>query len=141
MQGDSKVLVVLYSRTEPLLAMLDEVVVGQERHCQWDVGFGWCEVAIQEGFVDDVESPTAAWFFKVGGHAPDGVDFKVRVAAATQLFCCFKGGCCVFGKVAEECESVMLGGSVEVWFSEGVLSLVERDICGWPTWNRNVLCA
>ena len=33
MQGDSKVLVVLYSGTEPLLAMLGEVVVGQERHC------------------------------------------------------------------------------------------------------------
>ena len=29
----------------------------------------------------------------------------------------------MFGKVAEECKSVMLGGGVEAWFSEGVLAL------------------
>ena len=122
-EGDSQVFVVLNGGTEPLLAMLGEIFVGQERHCQWDVRFGWCEVAVEEGFVDDVESSTAAGFFEVGGHAPDGVDFKVGVAAASQLFCCFKGGCCVFGKVAEECKSVMLGGGVKVWFSESVLAL------------------
>ena len=29
----------------------------------------------------------------------------------------------MFGKVAEKLEGVMLGGGVEVWFSEGVLAL------------------
>ena len=45
------------------------------------------------------------------------------MAAAAQLFCCFKGGCCVFGEVAEKCESVVFGGSVKVWFSDGLLAL------------------
>ena len=45
--------------------------------------FGWCKIAVKEGFVDDMESPAAAWFFEIGGHTPDGVDFKVRVTAAS----------------------------------------------------------
>ena len=45
------------------------------------------------------------------------------MAAASYLFCCLKGGCGVFGKVAKKLEGVMLSGSVEVWFSEGVLAL------------------
>ena len=44
------------------------------------------------------------------------------MATAAQLFCCFKGGCRVFGEVAEECESVVFGGSVKVWFSDGLLA-------------------
>ena len=81
-EGDSQVFVLLNGGTEPLLAVLGEIVVGQEWHCQWDVRFGWCEVAVEEDFVDDVESSTAAGLFEVSGHAPDGVDFKVSVAAA-----------------------------------------------------------
>ena len=82
-EGDSQVFVLLNGGTEPLLAVLGEIVVGQEGHGQGDVRFWWCEVAVEEGFVDDVESSAAAGFFKVGGHTPDGVDFKVRVTAAS----------------------------------------------------------
>ena len=82
-EGDGQVLVLLNGGTEPLLAVLGEIVVGQEGHGQGEVRFWWCEVAVEEGFVDDVESSAAAGFFKVGGHTPDGVDFKVRVTAAS----------------------------------------------------------
>ena len=123
MEGDGEVLVLLNGSTKPLLAVLGEIVVGQEWHCQWNSWFWRCEVAVEKGCVEDVESSAAAGFFKVCGHAPDGIDFKVRVAAASWLFGCFKGGCCVFGKVAEKLEGVMLGGGVKVWFSECVLAL------------------
>ena len=114
--------VLLNGGAKPLLAVFCKVVVRQERHCERDVWFGWCKIAEKEGFVDDVESSAAAWFFKIGGHAPDGVDFQVCMAAAAQLFCSFKGGCRMFGEVAEECESVVFGGSVKVWFSDGLLA-------------------
>ena len=81
-----------------------------------------------------MESSTAARVFEIGGHTPDGVDFKISVLATAQLFGCFEGGRCMFGKVAEERESVMLGRGVEVWFSEGVLTLTkaseESFVCG-----------
>ena len=121
-KGYGQMLVLLDGGTEPLLAVFGKVVVRQERHRQRDVGFWWCKIAIKEGFVDDVESSAAAWFFEIGGHTPDGIDFELSVATAPQLFGCFKGGCCVFSEVAEKCESVMFGGSVKVWFSEGVLA-------------------
>ena len=41
------------------------------------------EVAVDQGFVEDVESSAAARFFQVCGHAPDWIDFEVRVAAAS----------------------------------------------------------
>ena len=49
--------------------------VRQERHSERNVWLGWCKIAEKEGFVDDVECSAAAWFFEIGGHAPDGVDF------------------------------------------------------------------
>ena len=94
-------LVLLNGGAEPLLAMFCEVVVRQERHSERDVRLGWCKIAEKEGFVDDVECPATAWFFQIGGHAPDGIDFEVCMTAAAQLFGCFKGGCRVFGEVAE----------------------------------------
>ena len=66
--------VLLDGGTEPLLAMLCEVLVRQEGRCERNVWLGWCKIAEKEGFVDDVECPAAAWFFQIGGHAPDGVD-------------------------------------------------------------------
>ena len=89
--------------------------------------FGWCKIAVKEGFVDDMESPAAAWFFEIGGHTPDGVDFEVGMAAASQLFGCFKGGGCVFGEVAKKCESVMFGRSVKVRLSDGMLALPQSS--------------
>ena len=81
------------------------------------------EVAVDQGFVEDVKSSAAARFFQICGHTPDCIHLEVRVAAASYLFCCLKRGCGVFGKVAKKLEGVMLSGSVEVWFSEGVLAL------------------
>ena len=74
-EGNGQVFVLLNGGAEPLLAVFCEVVVRQERHCERDVRFGWCKITEKEGFVDDVESSAAAWFFEIGGHAPDGVDF------------------------------------------------------------------
>ena len=82
-EGNGQVLVLLNGSTEPLLAVFGEIVVGQKWHCQWYIGFWRREVAVEEGFVDDVKSSAAAGFFKVGGHASNGIDFKVRVAAAS----------------------------------------------------------
>ena len=124
------------------LAMFGKVIVRQERYCQWDVRFGWCKIAIKEGFVDDVESSAAAWFFEIGGHTPDSVDFEVSVATTAQLFGCFKGGGCVFSEVAKKCESVVFGGSVKVWVCwrcRGVAAVVGRDVCEWPTWSKSAL--
>ena len=67
--------VLLDGGTEPLLTVFGEVFVREERHCERNVGFGWCKIAIEKGFVDNVEGSAAAWFFEIGGHAPDGVDF------------------------------------------------------------------
>ena len=83
MEGDCQALVLLNGGTEPLLAVLGEIVVGQEWYCQWNIWFWWCKVAVEEGFVEDVETSAAAGFFKVGGHAPDSIDFKVRVTATS----------------------------------------------------------
>ena len=82
-EGNGQALVLLNGGTEPLLAVFGEIVVGQEWHCQWNIWFWRREIAVEEGFVDDVKSPAAAGFFKIGGHAPDGVDFKVRATAAS----------------------------------------------------------
>ena len=77
------VVVLLDGSTKPLLAVLGKVVMGQEGHCQWDVWFWWREVAVDQGFVEDVEGSAAAGFFQVCGHAPDCIDFEVRVASAS----------------------------------------------------------
>ena len=82
-KGDGEMLVLLDGGTKPLLAVLSEVVVGQEGHCQWNIWFWRCEVAVDQGFVEDVESSAAARFFQVCGHAPDCIDFEVGVAAAS----------------------------------------------------------
>ena len=82
-EGNGEMLVLLDGSTKPLLAVLGKVVMGQEGHCQWDVWFWWREVAVDQGFVEDVESTAAARFFEVCSHAPDCIDFEVRVAAAS----------------------------------------------------------
>ena len=46
--------VLLDGGTEPLLAMLCEVLVRQERYSERNVWLGWCKIAEKEGFVDDV---------------------------------------------------------------------------------------
>ena len=83
MKGNGQVLVLLNGSTEPLLAVLGEIVVGQNWHGKWNIWFWRCEVAVEKGFVEDVESSAAAGFFKVCGHTSDCIDFKVRVAAAS----------------------------------------------------------
>ena len=45
-EGDGEVLVLLNGGTKPLLAVLGEIVVGQEWHCQWNIWFWRCEVAV-----------------------------------------------------------------------------------------------
>ena len=82
MKGNGQVLVLLNGSSEPLLAVFGEIVVGQNWHGKWNIWFWRREVAVEEGFVDDVKSSAAAGFLKVGGHTPDGIDFKVGVAAA-----------------------------------------------------------
>ena len=47
-------LVLLDGGLQPLLAMFGEVPVCEERHCEWNVGFGWSQVAVVKCFVDDV---------------------------------------------------------------------------------------
>ena len=46
MQVGTEMLVLLDGSTKPLLAVLSEVVMGQEGHCQWNVWFWRCEVAV-----------------------------------------------------------------------------------------------
>ena len=46
-EGDGEVLVLLNGGTKPLLAVLGEIVVGQEWHCQWKIWFWRCEVAVE----------------------------------------------------------------------------------------------
>ena len=53
-QWDGKMLVLLYGGPQPLLTVLGEVVVREEWHGKWDIGFRWSQVAILECFVDDV---------------------------------------------------------------------------------------
>ena len=126
-EGNGQVLVLLNCGAEPLLAVFGKVVVGQEGYCQWDIGFWRREIAIKKSFVNDVKCSAAAGFLKVGSHASNGVDFQVCMSAASQFFCCFKGRCCVFGKVAEKSESMMFGGGEEVWLSECVLALPQTS--------------
>ena len=120
-------LVLLDGGTKPLLAVLGKVVMGQEGRCQWDVRLWWCEIAVDQGFVENVESAAAARLVQIRGHAPYCVHLEVCVAAASELLGCLKRGCGVFGEVAEDLEGVMLRGSVKVWFSEGVLALAKAS--------------
>ena len=82
-EGNGEMLVLLDSGTKPLLAVLSEVIVGQERHCQWNIWLWRREVAVDQGFVKDVESSAAARFFQICGHAPYCVHLEVCVAAAS----------------------------------------------------------
>ena len=81
MEWDGQMLVLLDRCAEPLLAVCCKIVVRQEWNCQWDVRLGWCEIAVKESFVDDVQGSTATGFFEIGSHASDGVYFKVCVTA------------------------------------------------------------
>ena len=76
-------LVLLDGGTKPLLAVLGKVVMGQEGHCQWDVRLWWREVAVDQGFVENVKGSAAARFFQIRGHTPDCIHLEVRVAAAS----------------------------------------------------------
>ena len=62
--------------------MLGEIVVSKKWNGERNIGFGWCEIAVLECFVENVKGTAAARFFKIGGHTPDGVDFKVGIFAA-----------------------------------------------------------
>ena len=82
-EGYGELLVLLDGGAKPLLAVLGKVVMGQEGHCQWDVWLWWCEIAVDQGFVENVESSAAARFFQIRGHAPYCIHFEVCVAAAS----------------------------------------------------------
>ena len=66
-----------------MLAVLGKVVMGQERHCQWDVWLWWREIAVEQGFVENVKGSAAARFFQIRGHTPDCIHLEVCVAAAS----------------------------------------------------------
>ena len=53
-EWNSKVLVFLNGGSQPLLAVFGEVPVCEERRSEWNVGFGWSQVAVVKCFVDDV---------------------------------------------------------------------------------------
>ena len=42
-QGYGKMFVLLYGGLEPLLSVLEEVVMSEERHCEWHVWTWWCQ--------------------------------------------------------------------------------------------------
>ena len=127
-------LVLLNGGAEPLLALRCEIIMCQERNCEWNVRLGRCEIAVDESLVEDVEGSAATGFFEVGRHASNGVDFQVCVATTTQLFCCFEGCRSMFGKIPEQGEGVMFCGGVQVGFSKGLLSQSQSSkqalVCG-----------
>ena len=65
---------------EPSLGVGVERVMCQKWNGERDVGSWWCEVAIQHRFVDNLQRFGTAWFFQVGGHAADGIEFKICMA-------------------------------------------------------------
>lgn len=49
---------------------------------EWAAGwFWWCEVAVFQGLVDDVDGFAATRFFLAGGHSADCIYFKIGEAA------------------------------------------------------------
>ena len=116
MERDGQVFVVLYCGLEPLFTVFGKLVVGQKRYGKGDVGLGWTEVAVLEGLVDNVECSAATRLFQVGGHSSDGVDLKVGMFAAAQLFGCFKRGQGAFSEIAKESEGMESSGGEEMWF-------------------------
>ena len=46
------------------------------------------------------------------------------MTAAAELFGSFERGGCMFGKIAQDSQGMVLGGGKEVWFPQGVLSSV-----------------
>ena len=134
MERDGQVFAVLYCGLEPLFTVFGKLVVGQKRYGEGDVGLGWTEVAVLEGLVDNVECSAATRLFQVGGHSSDGVDLKVGMFAAAQLFGCFKGGQGVFSEIAKESEGMESSGGEEMWFVNGMLpsaELAEKSFVGW----------
>ena len=59
-EGDGKVFVLLDSGLKPLLGVLEEVLVSEERDREGDVGSWWCQVAVFERLMNNVESRLAA---------------------------------------------------------------------------------
>ena len=58
-----------------LLAVLGEIVMSQERYCKGNVGLGRCQIPVVKCFVDNMQGSGTSWFFEVGGHASNGIDF------------------------------------------------------------------
>ena len=54
MQGNGKMFMLLYGSLEPLLSVLEEVVMSEEGNCKRYVGTWWCQVAVLKCLVDDV---------------------------------------------------------------------------------------
>ena len=54
MEGNCQALVLLNGSSEPSLAVLGEIVVGEKWDCEWNVWLGRRKVAVEQGFVDDV---------------------------------------------------------------------------------------
>ena len=53
-EGNGQVLVLLNGSSEPLLAVLGEIFMGQKWDCEWNIWLGRRKVAVEQGFVDDV---------------------------------------------------------------------------------------
>ena len=53
-RGGGGALVLLNGSSEPLLAVLGEIVMGQKWDCEWNIWLGRRKVAVEQGFVDDV---------------------------------------------------------------------------------------
>ena len=73
-EWDGQTLVLLDGGLEPLLAMLGEIIMSQERYCKRNVGLGRCQIPVVKCFVDNAQGSSTTWFFKVGGHASNGID-------------------------------------------------------------------
>ena len=50
------------------------VIVSEELDSDGDVWSWGCQVAVFECLVDNVKGSGPAWLFKIGGHAPNGID-------------------------------------------------------------------
>lgn len=81
MERNGKVFVAVQDGGKPSLGVRLEVGVCQEWDGQGKIALGWCEIAISQCLVDEVNGPTASWFFKAGSHTAYGIDFELGVAS------------------------------------------------------------
>ena len=54
MEGNGQVLVLLNGSSEPFLAVLGEIFMGQKWDCEWNIWLGRRKVAVEQGFVENV---------------------------------------------------------------------------------------